>query len=599
MNKSLHYWIAWLIFSLLTIGVAMLYTSASFVDGQYIPVGNDSFYHARRIIDAATGARGFYQFDTMIHVPEGSWLTWPWGYDLVLSLALRLALLIRPEMPAMKFLAYVPVIWAFVNVGLMTLIARQVRLGTAATASGLLAFSMLPLTQNLHGLGLVDHHLVELTFVLLAVLFGLRFFEKRREKDAVIVGVALGIAPAFHNSLFILQVPLLVTVFLLWLQATNLPRRSLLWLAGSLFLTTVLAVLPSAPFHDLQFEFWTLSWFHLNVAFGSGIVLTFFAWRSYNPVNVGLLAVVGIAMLVPLFATLVSGATFISGDVDMISRISEVQSPVSKMLEPGGVAWVTSLYSGLIFIAPVIAALHVFRLFASREPQSVYLSVMILFGVALLLAQYRLHPFGMWAVIFGLLLAIDNLRQKLNASTLLTTAVTLAVLAIALQPPLRNQLFKRAPPGLDRNYAATRSLYPVLSEACGHTPGTVLALADDGHPIRYHTDCSVIVNNFLMTPLHQRKLQEVDAMLRLSPRALLETSDVRYLFVRLNNVFFSAPNGVQPTPIDVIKDQNAPLFFELAFATKIPAGYRLIAELRVKDDRDFAFARVFEIERSK
>ncbi len=69
--------------------------------------------------------------------------------------------------------------------------------------------------------------------------------------------------------------------------------------------------------------------------------------------------------------------------------------------------------------------------------------------------------------------------------------------------------------------------------------------------------------------------------------------------MRLNDVFFSTPNGVQPTPIDVIEANNAPLFFALAFAEEIPADYRLLAELRVEDDRDFAFARVFEIERSK
>ena len=81
MNKALPYWVIWLVFGLIGAAVAMLYSSAAFVDGQYIPVGNDSFYHARRIIDAAISERGFYQFDTMIHVPEGSWLNWPWAYD--------------------------------------------------------------------------------------------------------------------------------------------------------------------------------------------------------------------------------------------------------------------------------------------------------------------------------------------------------------------------------------------------------------------------------------------------------------------------------------------------------------------------------------
>jgi hypothetical protein len=217
--------------------------------------------------------------------------------------------------------------------------------------------------------------------------------------------------------------------------------------------------------------------------------------------------------------------------------------------------------------------------------------------MVLMLSQYRLHPFGSWALILGSLLIVDVLRQKTQATTLVVSAITLAILAIALQPPLRHQLFKRAPPGLDRDYAASRSLYPILADACIKTPGTVLALADDGHPVRYHTDCSVIVNNFLITPLHMRKLQQVEALLHMRPKEILKTTDIRYVFVRLNDVFFSGPNGVEPSPVDVIKQHNSPLFLELAFAKSVPEGYRLIGELRVDDERDFAYARMFEIVR--
>jgi len=599
MNKSSPYWIAWFVFSLISAAVAMLYTSASIVDGQYIPVGNDSFYHARRIIDAAIGVRGFYQFDTMIHVPEGSWLNWPWAYDWLMALALRVALWIRPEMQPMKFLAYMPVFWVFVNAGLMTLVARQVQLNVAATAVALLAFSLLPLTQNLHGLGLIDHHFIELTFILLTVFCGLRYFEQQRAKDAAVLGAVLGVAVAIHNGLFILQIPVLAAVFLLWIEAQTPPRQSLYWLAATLFATTLLVALPSAPLHDLQFEFWTLSWFHVYVAFGSAVALTFFALRPCSKVNIGILAAIGVAMLVPMFARVVTGAAFLSGELDIIKNISEVQSPISRMLRPGGVAWVSSLYGWLIFVAPILLVLHGFELFMRRKPEAVYLSVIILFGIAMLLSQYRLHPFGAWAIIIGGLLAIERLRQRVGASTLLATAATLAVLAVALQPPLRNQLFVRAPPGLDRDYAATRSLYPALSRACGSSPGIVLALADDGHPVRYHTDCSVIVNNFLMTPLHAQKLREVDAYLNMTPQELVRDTDIQYLFVRLDEVFFSGPEGVQPTSIDVVKQYNSPLFFQLAFAKNIPSHYRLLAEVRVEDDRDFAFGRVFEIVRAE
>ena len=114
-----------------------------------------------------------------------------------------------------------------------------------------------------------------------------------------------------------------------------------------------------------------------------------------------------------------------------------------------------------------------------------------------------------------------------------------------------------------------------------------------------HTDCSVIVNNFLMTPLHAQKLGEVDAYLSMTPQELVRDTGIRYLFVRLDNIFFSGPEGVEPTPIDIIREHNAPLFFRLAFTKSIPSNYRLLAEVRVEDDRDFAFGRVFEIVRAE
>ena len=107
------------------------------------------------------------------------------------------------------------------------------------------------------------------------------------------------------------------------------------------------------------------------------------------------------------------------------------------------------------------------------------------------------------------------------------------------------------------------------------------------------------LNNFLMTPLHAKKLREVDAYLSMTPQELVRDTDIQYLFVRLDNIFFSDPEGVQATPIHIIREHNAPLFFGLAFAKKIPSNYRLLAEVRVDDDRNFAFGRVFEIVRAE
>ena len=599
MNRSLPWVAIWLLFSLVTVAIAMLYQTAAIVDGQFLPVSNDSFYHARRIIDAAIGERGFYQFDDMIHVPEGSWLNWPWAYDYLLAVALRLALLVRPDLQPMQFLAYVPVFWVFINTGLMTLVARAAGLGPVAAAVALLVFALSPLTQNLHGLGLIDHHFIELSFVLATVYAGQRFYSGFASRDAVVLGTLLGVSVAFHNGLFILQVPVLAAGLLLWLRGTDLPRERLQILAASLFGATLLAVLPSAPFRDLQFEFWTLSWFHLYVAFGSAVVLTYIGWHPFATRNLAVLAVIGVVMTAPLLAKLTAGAAFVSGGLDIIVNITEVESPLARLGKPGGLGYVTMLYSWLFFAAPLVLLHQAWRLYRSCDAATVFFAVISIFGIALMLSQYRLHPFGFWALIIGGLIGIEAITQRFRLSRLVTTVVTLAIVAVAIQPPLRNQLFARVPPGLDRDYAASVAIFPSLAKACATRAGAVLSYRDDGHPIRYHTDCSVVTNNFLITPFHRRKVAEADRYLAMTPEQLVEAAPhVRYVFVRMLEIYEVRPDHVRPRPPAEVMRFNAPLFNALTFGDALPAEFRLIDELRIDDGRDFAYVRIFEIVRN-
>ena len=62
----------WLCATGISVFLALLVIDSAFFEGEYIPMGNDSFYHARRMLDTAIGERGFYQFDERIHVPDGS-----------------------------------------------------------------------------------------------------------------------------------------------------------------------------------------------------------------------------------------------------------------------------------------------------------------------------------------------------------------------------------------------------------------------------------------------------------------------------------------------------------------------------------------------
>lgn len=597
MRSSITYLAIWLIASVIAMTMALQFDSAAFVDGQYLPVGNDSFYHARRIIDAAIGERGFYQFDNMIHAPEGSWLTWPWAYDYLMARALVVALWINPEMQPMAFLGRVPVAWILVNIGLLTTICRQVRLGPGLTAIAMLGFALLPLNQYIHGYGAIDHHYIELTFVLATLLAGLRFFSgDHRTVDAMILGAVLGIAPAFHNGLFILQLPLLASVFVLWSRRMPFDAQGLRWVAGSLIAATLIAVLPSTPFRMMQFEFWTLSWFHLYIAIGSGICLSYFAWRPFSKVNLGLFLTLSVAMVLPILAKLLFGTAFLSGDLILLDQIAEVKSPVAHLYDTNGFTWVARNYSWLIFLAPILLVVFAIRVWRGTDVAGVYFAVFTVFGILLMLVQFRLHPFGAWAMLVASLLLVEKLRARYQISLLATSAISILALAIAFQPPLRGQLFFVYSPGGTRDYAATRFLMPSLAEACAKNTGTVLSYSDDGHYIRYHTDCSVLTNNFLMTPLHEKKILEANAYLEMSPAQFLRVAPhIRYVFVRMYGVYNNGASGWEPATIAEVIAANSPLFVALTFSAEIPDGFRLISEARVDDDRNFAYARVFEV----
>ena len=101
----------WLGATLITVFFALLLRDSAIIDGAYLPRTNDSLYHARRILDAAVGSRGFYQFDERLHAPDGSWLAWPWAYDYLLAKLTQVALWVAPTLDPAAFISYAPVVW--------------------------------------------------------------------------------------------------------------------------------------------------------------------------------------------------------------------------------------------------------------------------------------------------------------------------------------------------------------------------------------------------------------------------------------------------------------------------------------------------------
>ena len=45
----------------------------------------------------------------------------------------------------------------------------------------------------------------------------------------------------------------------------------------------------------------------------------------------------------------------------------------------------------------------------------------------------------------------------------------------------------------------------------------MLTSTDDGNAVLFHSDCSVIANNFILRPEDARHIEEVSRLMRLSP----------------------------------------------------------------------------------
>lgn len=598
MNQSLIVFLIWAVASLLAIAFASLPLDSVSVDGDYVPFGNDSFYHARRILDAAIGERGFYQFDNMMHVPEGSWVPWSWGYDFAMAAMLKVALILNADLNPMKFLIYVPVYWSVVNIALVIAVGRQLRLSLELVLVAALVFGLLPLTHMLHAVGRIDHHFMELTFVLLVTWLMLRWINTPTRGGAIACGLALGLAPLVHHALFILQLPVLVSVGSLWLRREALRGDQLRAAGVTLFVTTLAIVLPSGPFLDGQFTLGALSAFHLYVAFCSACLLWLMTGRACDKRQLLLLGGLVVVLALPVAAQAVLGARFLGGQLFQGNTIREVASPLHMILGDWGLALTMGYYSGLLLLAPFVIAAFVWRVWARPNASDTVFAVFGVFGLALLLLQYRLNYFGILFMLLGPLMLLAREQERRKWSRAAVALASVVIMAVALRPVLAGPLFDRYHLAGDHLYEVSRPLLLKLGEVCQVEPATVIVSQQLGHYARFHSDCQVIANNFLLTPLHFKKVRELVSLFDLSPQALrAELDKPTYLLAFLWNAFEIQDGFVQIENVETIQTRNPRLLVELFYGDQAPAGYELIDEQGFATDlaTSFTFARLYKV----
>lgn len=581
---------AWAVASLIAMFLARLVRDDAVLGDVYLPSGNDSFYHARRILDAAFGP-GLLQFDARLHAPDGDWVSWPWAYDYLLAKATQLALWLQPSLDPMAFLTYVPVAWILVNAALFIAACRSIGLSTEMRLIAMLCFAVSPLTQLLHAAGMVDHHYVEHTFVLLAIWLGMRWFEQPDDRRrALALGLALGIAPGFHNGLFILQLLPLAAVFALWVRGGAAPAApALRMFAAALVIATQLVLLPSEPYRNLMSEFGLLSWFHFYVALCTAAAMMYMGWQRASARGFAVFAALCAVLAAPLVGQMLGGAGFLTGNFSILREIREAQSPL-EIARIYGADEALGYYSWMLVLVPLLLAYYAVQAIRKTTPTRLYYSLTVVGGLGMLLSQQRLQYFGFFAFVTSALLIVDAWRRQRSWHRGAVFAATLALIVVAYQPPLRERLFVVYAPGADTAYAGAISIFFDLESQCSADPGVVLASPDDGNPILFHSSCSVIANNFILRPEDAVHIGEVERLMRLSPAEIRrERPDIKYVFVRARD-FSILDGGVERLSVD------SPIAQQLLGEAPPPPGYSIVKTVRFAlGDDQRVFARLFKV----
>jgi hypothetical protein len=568
----------WLAVSVIAALSCTLSRPAAHVGETYFPIGNDSFYHAVRILETVRDPASFYEFDPKIHAPEGSLLVWPWGYDYVVAKVVSAALAIGLGTDPLMILLWAPVAAVFVGTGMLILVARRLGLGDWATALAALCMALSASTQLLYSFGQIDHHYAEHLCLLASLAAGLTWFRTPNLVSGIALGVTFALALAVHNALFILQAPFVATALLLWLQGRQASMRPVLAFIGALLGTSVAVLLPSQPFQEGRFEFYLLSWFHFYIVCCTALVIVLLARLQPTRRNMGVMLLVAVVLVVPLLNQISYARSFVDGSLGMLDQILEMRSPL-QMVRDGELEPLAEFYSLLAAVAPITFGICAFRAWRERTEYRLLFWLWCMFGMALMTTQVRMHYFGVFALFMPWLILAQEIAEKSPEWRKRAWLITSLLLVLAYAPVIRHGLSEPTPRGGERFFTPLYPVFEPLRKACAEDPGVVLADTNAGHYIRFFTDCSVIANNFLLTAQQFEKADEVSRLFALPADQLTKQAPfVKYVLTRAGDI---KPKGDRKFDYAFFGRHDPGLSSTLLLrpVSTLPAEYRLLYEV--------------------
>lgn len=572
--------LAWFIAAALGLAITLI---TLYPEGTYQPyhfLGIDSFYHASRILDVVAG-QPFSEWDTRGYYPDGAWIAWPWAYDYVLALAARAWLALTGTSPV-TLLIYLPSYWFAINIAMIGLICRDLKLSRTWVAVAMLSFALLPANQQLHLAGRIDHHFAELFAVLALTLALVRFGTSPTRSAGLLLGITLGLAPGINNGLFLLQVPVALFVAACWLRGHELNRQGMIALSISLVVTTLLVCLPSVPFQQLEFKYYLLSWFHLYISLATGVMLIVVAHTGRTIAGFAILTIAAFVLASPLLGSTVLGlgylaaANFTPMETDSIFTLNLPSLSI--------------LYSPLIFMAPLAVTGLMATSFREHTGQMA-LAIYCVFGLLMLIIQQRFALYGTPALILPLAIVGDQLTRRFtNPGAQFTAgAIIIAASGYATVQAIPHHNLNAWNP----DYFKTLPALLKLRESCQRQPGLVLADPNHGHYILYFTNCQVLSNNAAITTRHLQARATTRRLLALSPEDLLATrDDIQYVLVTR----FSAGDA---SMAELVQQANQQGLYGAMLKpnAKLPPPFKLMVSYSAGSQEDLPITRLYQVDR--
>ena len=446
--------------------VRLLPWHSVFQTGGVYPIGNDAYYHLRRIRYTLENFPEVLRFDPLMNFPGGGQAIWTPTFDWLIAALLWAVSGLQASDPIEPFVVWVPPILGAATVVLVYVLGSRFfsrRVGTLAA----LSMTLLPAHSLYSRLGAVDHHVLVATTVAVMLLLAMHLFtdapvngvnekevERGKHRSSVALGVSIAVAVlVWPGSLLHVGFLQLALVIRLLTAGDALSAERWATRFAVVHLTAFVLVLPLTvgnewliwgPFSPVVLSnFQPVYFFAAAVCFGLLGGMWRMGWGASTLrariASAGLLGgglIIAVLLVVPDLLVAISDAlSWFAKDEDFQSVVNE-SVPIFSGEHGRGRA--ENFLGRFVYLTPLALAY-----FAWRDRDRPEVLLLLGFGLALFaetLVQWRFM--NSLSIVYSLLIALtvdavlrsSRLRQATSIQRAGAVAVLIALLVVLFAP---------------------------------------------------------------------------------------------------------------------------------------------------------------------